>query len=143
MRRWITLLALGLVSGLAGCDSIVLGPGSLSVRLDEPFTLRVDEAASLAGGDLWLRFRDVSTDTRCPVDVWCSWPGDAEVVLSISRAGRERFRTLHTTAGLQTGPRSTDVEGYRITLLALEPLPRRGMRLRLSDYRATLRINRF
>lgn len=140
MRMRIALPAL--VLALGACQSVVVGLGTRTVALDEPFTLAIDDDVTLAGADLWVRFRDVSHDSRCPVDVSCVWQGDAEVILGVGRDARERLRALHTTPGVQTGPRSTSVDGYRITLLELEPLPRSGRRIPRGEYRATLRITR-
>jgi len=104
--------------GLA--DSLVLAPG------DE-----VDV------GLLRLAFQAVSSDSRCPVDAVCIWQGNAAIEITVSLGdGPGHPETLDTSDGTP----SVDFDGFRITLLAVLPLPHAGVAIPQGDYRAAFRV---
>ncbi|HUG41856.1 MAG TPA: hypothetical protein VMM12_15310 [Longimicrobiales bacterium] len=145
-----TLFALLAAAALAGCNSPptreptdVEGPAAalVEIRLGEPFTLAPGAVATLPSADLSVRFIEVSSDSRCPVDVTCVWEGDAGVAVETARDGREDVWALHTpTEAL--GPAAAELDGYVLRLLGLEPAPHSERRTAPGDYRATLRVDR-
>ncbi|MEO3783814.1 hypothetical protein ABGB12_10810 [Actinocorallia sp. B10E7] len=104
-----------------------------TVRPGKPFTLAPGWTVRLRGGPS-LTFVAVESDSRCPVDVQCVWPGDAVVTVS---TGRSTFR-LHTM-------RRTSVHltaRLSLSLLALSPDRRDDLPIRQDRYRARLRVDR-
>jgi len=107
--------------------------------LDQDFQLPAGRSIRLADTDLVVHFDRVERDSRCPADVKCITAGDAVVVLGLA-AGREseRLYELHTTSGDATAVHA----GFRVTLVALNPVPVSTRTLRARDYIATLRAAR-
>jgi hypothetical protein len=92
----------------------------------------------LVEGSVRLSFFGVESDSRCPVDVQCVWQGNAAVRIDYSVGGDASSSVILNT-GVE--PAGAEVEGYRISLLALDPHPRSTMGIPASSYRATLRID--
>src|SRR6478609_2841381 len=53
----------------------------------QAFALPLGKTAAVKGSDVRLTFKDVRTDSRCPVDVQCVWAGEAKIGLVISGNG--------------------------------------------------------
>ncbi|HEX2091558.1 MAG TPA: hypothetical protein VHG28_04115 [Longimicrobiaceae bacterium] len=130
MRGWPLVCA----ALLAAC-SVATSPAA---ELDQEFRLRYLEQAVLDGGRLTVSFREVPSDSRCPVDAQCIQAGEATVVLSLAKPGREAsVVALRTTPGKDIASYGE----YRVELRRLDPAPRvRG--IPPGSYVATLRIHR-
>ena len=73
--------------------AVALDDSVLQVALDQPFSLRWRQRASVQDGELIVEFRRVTDDSRCPVDeagqsMNCAWIGEAVVELTV-RHGQE------------------------------------------------------
>jgi hypothetical protein len=79
------MTTLSLEAVLAGLALIVTGVACTPTSPVSPvsLTLKVGEAAQLAGGVLTLTFDEVTGDSRCPKDVDCVWAGEATVVFKV------------------------------------------------------------
>jgi hypothetical protein len=129
------------------CAAIVLavfvgacaGAAQRPSALDEDFELSAGRSVRVADADLLVRFDRVANDSRCPSDVKCITAGDAVVVLGLA-SGRDTARQyeLHTTSGDTSAAHA----GYRVTLVALNPVPVSTRTLQARDYVATLRVTR-
>lgn len=109
-------------------------------EVGESFTLAPNRERSIPTVGLVVRFVDVPTDHRCPLDVTCVWEGDAEVLVTVVQDGEARTFRLHTPRDL-IGPTSVElVSGHRLELLGLEPGPVSDRETPLDDYRATFRV---
>jgi hypothetical protein len=114
--------------------------------LDQYIEIGHGQAVLIESENLTVEFRSVISDSRCPADMICFWPGQAEVELWLSRPGGLPDRAVPV---LMPG-RNPDVYpyltasalGYRIYLLALEPYPRTDRPLDPGAYIATLRIEK-
>mgnify|MGYP001081213227 CR=1 FL=1 len=138
MRYPIHLPALLLTAGLVpACQAGGLVHPQLA---PDTVALAIGQAATLDG--LTVRFVEVPTDSRCPTDVVCVWAGNAKVVLNTVVGGVERALALNTNAGSATGPGAVEVDGFRITLLGLDPAPRSEEPIPAGAYRATLELDR-
>lgn len=122
-RRRATV-ALTISAGLAllwaGCapveTAVVAEPG-------QAFSLPLGGTASLKGSDVRLTFKDVRTDSRCPVDVQCVWAGEAKIGVVISGNG-----TTDETKVLGLAPADSEARtgSLRIRFVGLAPVPRQA-----------------
>ena len=85
---------------------------------------------------LMLRFDSVA-DSRCPTDVVCVWEGNAAVSFTFKSGNNESLFVLNTHTGFRT---DTLINGYRIKLVDLKPLPRHDPPNNPDDYRAEVLI---
>jgi hypothetical protein len=132
---WILVLVL-----VAGCFSVegpeISGTFAVTPGLDEPFTLEVGERARVDGANLYLRFLDVASDSRCPSNalILCVWQGDAAVVIEIGPlVGDAAVDTLHTTLE----PKSVPVSDGVLVLQHLAPYPEDVTPIPIGEYVAT------
>ncbi len=117
------------------CDTVA--PQSPSA--DRDFALRAGETARIEGSDLAIRFDDVPSDSRCPVDVQCITAGDATVSLHLTGGGAEpAAHELHTLEA----PRELRRGGWTVALVKLDPRPVSTRGTPRSDYVVTLKASR-
>lgn len=96
--------------------------GVLSVQLDQPFTLTIDQLAQLTDKELNLTFQEVLEDSRCPSNVECAEAGQARISINVTQMGQ----TPATLEMNTNPPLKQDVvtyENFQIRLLALNPYP--------------------
>ncbi len=95
---------------------------------------------------LWIEFTDVLGDSRCPVDAYCFWPGQAEIELTMRKnGGVDDFAVLALQPGrnpYQDPEIYECVCGYRVYFLALEPYPAAGRTIPVESYVAQIAIER-
>lgn len=117
----------------AGCLRSPVDPDS---PLDAPFELKAGATAVVPGG-LKIRFDEVSSDSRCPINALCVQAGEAVVVMSLSMPSRSRVQRE-----LRTNPTASEIEysNYTIQLMALQPHPFAGTPIAPADYVATLKV---
>ncbi len=118
-----------------GC--VVMSPVQPSqIRLGQSFELRVGASVIFVGG-LTIRFDRVKSDSRCPMQTFCVWTGDAVVAVSLLQGSAGPVaRELHTNAG---GSEASYLD-YSIKLLTLAPYPLSDREVRPGDYVATLEV---
>jgi hypothetical protein len=127
---------LALLLAAAGCSGIPTQPDRIAAG--QPFDLAVGQTAVTSDG-LRVRFDQVRSDSRCPMDALCVRAGEAEIGLTLSQpgaaaAGRE----------LQTAPDDlahASYSGFTITLSQLQPYPRSDRAIQPADYLATLVVS--
>ncbi len=115
--------------------SVLAMSASGSFDLGEPFQLQVGEMRRQVGGDLGLRFTEVSRDSRCPKDARCIVAGEADVVVE-AELGAER-RTLE----FRVPPAGSDVQeldSFTVRITALEPQTESTRRIDPGEYIATI-----
>ena len=109
------------------------------VPLDRPFVLAPGEVASIEGTALRVRFEEVASDSRCPIDVFCVQAGEAVVVIRVfDESGSSRYE-LHTS---DRDRRQTTHRNLTIEVIELQPHPSSGRRTDPSEYRATFKTTR-
>lgn len=119
----------------AGCLDLMTS----EVPFGDEFDLAIDQQ-SRVGEVVNVAFVDVIGDSRCPVDAVCVWEGDAEISLEVQVTGeRKKLVTLHTH---RSQPTERIVDGYRIRLVDLRPLPTTAGLPDRSDYVATLVVEK-
>lgn len=89
----------------------------------QAFALPLGKTAAVKGSDVRLTFKDVRTDSRCPVDVQCVWAGEAKIGVVISGNGpTEETRVLT----LAPGDSEATAGNLRIRFVGLAPVPRQA-----------------
>ncbi|QLY29644.1 hypothetical protein [Nocardia huaxiensis] len=93
-------------------------PSTVIAQLGTPFTLSPGATAHLDDERLTVLFNEVSSDSRCPVDVDCVWEGNAIIVLTVVAAG---VQAEHQLATAYPELAADTAGGYRLTLVNLSP----------------------
>jgi hypothetical protein len=119
-----TLNSLAILAGF-GLFSVACAPVETAV-VAEPghaFALPLGQTAALKGTDLRLTFKEVRTDSRCPVDVQCVWAGEAKIGVVVSGNG-----TTEETKILSLTPADNETRAgnLRIRFVGLAPAPRQA-----------------
>lgn len=108
----------------------------------DTLVLAIGQEVTVPGTDLRVRLDNVRNDSRCPIDAICVWAGDAEVDITLSRASARTRHVLHW-ANSAGRPGSASANGYRVTLLQLDPMPRAATGAPAPGaYRAHLKVDR-
>ena len=126
MRSLVPLLLL-----VAGCSGSPTQPDR--VQANQPFELGVGQTALVSDG-LRLRFDEVRSDSRCPMDALCVRAGEAVIAVTLSVPGE-----ASAARDLQTVPAQaqTSYSRFTIALSQLQPYPRSDRQIRPTDYVAT------
>ena len=121
---------IGLAALLAACNS------TGAPRLGDEFTLRVGQSAAISELNLWMRFIEVTADSRCPANVTCVWEGDGAVLIEVAPLnGDSKESELHTSIE----PRTLSLGKVTLQLVKLEPYPATPASIPPGDYVVTLR----
>jgi hypothetical protein len=116
--------------------------GGLQIaRLSSEFKLKAGQQVTLKGARLRIRFVTVENDSRCPSDVTCVWAGNAAVRLQLSNGRSSRTVTLNTSSNASFA-REVEYQGYKVTLVDLNPHPRSDRKIAARDYITTLRVSK-
>jgi hypothetical protein len=121
--------------GLNSATGVILGTTMLLAAACAPvettvvaepgqaFSLPLGQTAAVKGSDVRLTFKDVRTDSRCPVDVQCVWAGEAKIGVIISGNG-----TTEETKILSLTPADSEAKAgsIRIRFVGLTPVPRQA-----------------
>ena len=113
----------------------------LTIAIDEPFNLPVNQRGMVEPDGLTIEFSNVLEDSRCPRQVNCVWAGQVRIVIYAWLTGVEPTAfELNTTPSLNQDVIPYDA--YQIRLLSLDPYPETvEPKLRLEDYRATFVVS--
>jgi hypothetical protein len=114
-------------------------PTGPTVGVNEQVTLAPGQTARVNGSDVRLQFVDVSSDSRCPIGVFCIQGGEAIVRIRASGGGSTTTYELHTGDASRAAASHGDI---RFVLAQLAPFRPSGGTVAQSDYRATLEITR-
>ena len=120
----ITLGALTISAALG--ISVACAPVKTAVVAEpgQSFALPLGKTAAVRGTDVRLTFKDVRTDSRCPVDVQCVWAGEAKIGVAISGNGTtEETKVLSLTPAADNEARAGNL---RIRFVGLAPVPRQA-----------------
>ena len=130
-----SLFALVLAAALSvGCHG---NPASPSGQLPLTTTLQVGQQVSVSG--LRATFVAVTSDSRCPIDVFCVSAGEATLQFDLSANRRAARYDLKVSI---PKPSPTPHEGFAIEVQSLQPRPSPDRPTPQEDYRATVNISR-
>lgn len=121
--------------GLAGL--MISGCFSAAPEMELPASLRLAIGQRGAAGGLRVTFREVVSDSRCPLNANCIWAGEAVVGITLAARGRSGDFEL---ALYDASRRVAAFGDYRVEFKALAPLPVAGQTTPRSDIRATFEV---
>jgi len=112
-------------------------PAQKTAALNEEFTLKIGETASIPSEGLSITLVDVPEDSRCPTDVVCVWAGRTTVTLQVKKDGNDLGGFNATT---QPGAEGTAaaISGYLIRISGISPSPVSTTAIQKSDYLVTM-----
>jgi len=141
-KTWLAALVLGLA--LVSCHSEQAAAQPLAINLNQVFTLKGGQEATINGENLRLRFDKVLEDSRCPKSVECFWTGQARVAILVEPNGRgETTLEFNTNPAPDQNNQTARLDEYTITMQSLEPYPETpDESLALEDYGATLTVGK-
>lgn len=141
-KTWLAALVLG--ATLVSCHTEQAAANPLEINLDQVFTLKGGQEATIKDENLRLRFDEVLEDSRCPTSVECFWTGQARIALLVEPNGRgETTLEFNTNPAPGQNNQTAQLDEYTITMRSLEPVPRTpDDKLALEDYRATLTVGK-
>jgi len=110
-----------------------------SPSLDEEFRLKVGERALIREIGLVLTFNRVVEDSRCPINVYCFWPGRVTIEMLVARRGQDAEMINLTIPGSE----KRELDGYIIMLLGVEPQREYPDKVEIpqSSYEITLKVS--
>ncbi len=132
-----TILRLSLALAVSSCGESVPPDPDLEV-LDLPATIVLRVGEDRLVRSRLVTFGRVTIDARCPMDLTCADPGNAEAEFTVGPGagdGPSHLVVLNTNVE----PRSGDALGLRVTLVGLRPSPVTTMLI--QRYQAELRID--
>jgi len=106
------------------------------------FQLRPNQTAS-ESNNIDVKFLNVTDDSRCPSDVTCIWQGKTTVTVNVVKSG-QNVGNFSLTSGL--GDKNATVQildGYFLQITKIEPYPKSGTTISLSDYVATFELSKY
>jgi hypothetical protein len=141
MRTFMRVLVLlpALVVGSCGGDGNEAGrPPSVPMGgLGREYLIGFGETIHI--GALGLEFTTLAEDSRCPLNAACVWAGNARILVTVTLGNTTEVVELNTYPSYQV--RAT-VEGYLIELRRLQPDIPWSPRGPLSEYTATVFVDR-
>ncbi|MBM2841489.1 MAG: hypothetical protein HW412_2017 [Bacteroidetes bacterium] len=114
---------------LVQCSSDPVGP-----KLGEEFDLKIGERVVVQNQNLFIKFKTVDGDSRCPEGAMCLWAGNAKVFLLVSREDI----ALNT----YLDPKLATYSNYTIRLVVLNPPPRLNDPIDSKEYVARLLVTK-
>ncbi len=131
MRKLLLIFSIGLL--IFSCYP------SQQFELDEPFRLEYGQTRTNNDEKLHIRFNDVVSDGRCPIEHNCLLPGNASVELTLRQGFQRDTFVLNT----YDAPTSHTAFGYLVSLVALAPQRSITEPPEPGDYVVTLTISEF
>lgn len=116
-----------------------LNPDLIPVELGEKFKLPIYRTAVVKKDKVFLTFKDVLLDSRCPIEVNCIWPGEAVILVNVKIGdvsyGDFKMTTLDRPSVIYVG-------GYMIEFSEIYPFASIKNPIDKDDYVAVFQINR-
>jgi len=139
----LVLFLIGISLVIFGCVSE--DKGDIQAKLNESFSLRINESAYIQSENLLINFTDVAQDSRCPSDVLCVWAGSVTIHLKVSKrsgdTGSMHGLVLSTENDTATFTDSFN-NSYSIEMVDVAPYPVSTKTIDPSEYSATLKVER-
>ncbi|MFL5500873.1 MAG: hypothetical protein ACJ79Q_06520 [Gemmatimonadaceae bacterium] len=135
-RRGVAFLCVAALFAVVSCATV---DTAVTAEPGSEFALALGKTATISGTGTRMTFRQVSDDSRCPVDVQCVWAGDAKIELVVSRSGSQDDAKILSLAPPNNETSSGDL---RIRFVGLAPAPRSTEDRAQRKYVAHLVVNR-
>ncbi|MBU1178144.1 hypothetical protein KJ903_02900 [Patescibacteria group bacterium] len=147
-----TLLAsclLVLSAFLVGCSAEIDvndgGNGKIEsekISLGEEFQLKMNESVIVESEQIKITFLEVTSDSRCPVDVNCVWSGEATIKINVEKAENDLGDYSISTIPNEIARSVVRMDLYEIDLMDIKPARKSDEEIKASDYEITLKINK-
>ncbi len=119
---------------LLGCSTT---PSGLKAGFGQEVSLKLEQSVVIEGGELNIRFVEVTEDSRCPRNVTCVWQGQAVSLVQITESGGSVNDLELIEPGLQDAFSGMIFGNYRI-FFHLNPYPENPGEIPLEKYRLAL-----
>lgn len=111
------------------------------VALDKEFELRFNEEAMIKQEGLRIMLESVVEDSRCPTGATCVWAGNAKIEVFIKHAWKRRSYRMKLNTSIEP-KQDKFIHKYDVKLVSLSPYPKKDVKIKKSDYVATLIVSR-
>jgi hypothetical protein len=137
-RRVAALICIlmGLVIQITACTPAAAG--EIRVAPGQEIALSPDQTAVIIGENLSLKFKAVSSDSRCPKGVACIWAGEAKCLMQVTLNGAVSEVVFTENGGADAYSRN--VIGAYTASYRLTPYPEAGKPIAAGDYRLLLKV---
>ena len=106
------------------------------------FQLKPNQTAS-EQNNIDVKFLNVTDDSRCPSDVTCIWQGKSTITVNVVKSS-QNIGNFSLTSGLGDNNATVQIlDGYFLHLTKIEPYPKSGTTISLSDYVATFELSKY
>ena len=119
------------------CFDKIIGPPQ--TVLNKEFDLKYGKKAVIGEEGLYITFKDVVEDSRCPIGYYCVWAGNGAVLLNIEKRNAD---TLMDTLNTTLEPHTLLYLNYKIILKKLKPYPAADTLIEKKDYIVTLLVEK-
>lgn len=85
-----------------------------------------------------LTFLEVISDSRCPRQVTCIWPGEAKVLVGITQNGKYTEKEIVISG---TGTPFLDIQNFDIDVFKLTPYPETAKKIAPAEYQINYSIS--
>ncbi|MFH0737206.1 MAG: hypothetical protein V1827_00500 [Candidatus Micrarchaeota archaeon] len=114
-------------------------PATKTAGINEEFTLKINETASIPSEGLSITLVDVPEDSRCPSSVQCVWAGRTTVEFQVKKGNADLGRFNATSEPGASGT-AVAVSGYLIRVIGVSPYPGAPSSIQKSDYTVTMEV---
>ncbi|RLD19517.1 MAG: hypothetical protein DRI69_08215 [Bacteroidetes bacterium] len=126
MRDNLAYILVALSLTFFACQKMQVGVNTYDIEYSESITFDQNKK---------LIFVDVISDSRCPVNVDCVWPGEATIALQAICTPGDTINFELSFGEIGTDHRDTTIfDIYRVELLEVLPLTEEGVELEKEDY---------
>lgn len=105
-----------------------------SVILGNSVTIQFQDTLYNEEEFIWITF-DSLNDSRCPINDWCLWSGNARLLFTFAKDSLKTSFSLNT---YRQDLRDTTLFGYSISLIDVMPYPHSDSLYVQDDYSATI-----
>ncbi|MFT5513278.1 MAG: hypothetical protein ACI8SE_001684 [Bacteroidia bacterium] len=108
---------------------------------DVPFEMSVSDIVCNTNEDVCIVLDSVFDDSRCPTGLQCIWEGNAKMRFKFLTATGTYLFHLDTQPTSNVYQHDTTINGNNISLVNLGPYPDANSTTKITNYKATIKIN--
>ncbi len=121
------------------CNWITDNPQAKNFHFGDTVTVAFDQTVVNDNENIRLRFSELISEERCPIDLECFWEGNAEVQFEFTADGIKSVFSLNTYSGYT---RDTTIASCNIRMIRLDPWPHSSEYLFAEPYRAQVVVSK-
>ena len=105
------------------------------------FQLKVNQT-SFEPNNIDVKFLNVTEDSRCPTGVTCIWQGKSTIIVNVIK-NDQNLGNSSLTSGLGSNNATITIPGgYILQVIQVEPYPKSGTSIPISDYIVTFALSK-